>query len=543
MFFFCDKIIKFVGRFIREPIASMKELKYPIGIQSFPEIREGEYVYVDKTAFIGMMVKKGKYYFLGRPRRFGKSLLLSTIHAYFEGRRELFKNLAINSMDVSWIPRPVLHFDLNAENYKQPDGLDKMLNRRLAYYEKVYRIKDLKDSFAGRFEDLLMAAYEQTGQKAVVLVDEYDKPLLEIEDYTELFYRNQATLKGFFSVLKSMDDYVSFAMLTGVARFNKVSIFSDLNNLKDISMSDQYADICGVTETEFEQYFKSGVLQLSVKRGETYAETVEKMREYYDGYLFTPEGNRLYNPLSVLNALEDQMLDYYWFQTGTPTFLINRIKASKIDLPELNSQWTSRSRLLAIGLDDPDPVPLLFQTGYLTIKSTDGRDYELHFPNKEVETAFAEDLLPFYMPQMTSTNSKFTIRLFRLDLINGNPEGFMKRMQTLLKDMPYEQHSEKAYQDLVYLLFTLLGANTEMERHTSAGRADLVVKVPKAIYVFEFKYDGSAKAALKQIYDKDYAGRFALETLPVYLIGANFSDKEGHKGLIEWSIDKANKSV
>ena len=373
----------------------MRELRYPIGMQTFSKIIEEGYVYVDKTQYIKPLLNQGQFIFLSRPRRFGKSLTLSMLQAYFEGRRELFKGLAADSMDLDWTPSPVLRFDFNAEDYSVESGLNSILNRLLKRYEKEYGVTEVADTIAGRFSDLIQSVAESTGRKVVIMIDEYDKPMLAVEENRELFEKNQRILKSFYGNLKSMDAYIRFAFITGVARFSKVSIFSDLNNLKDISMSDAYADICGWTEDELTNNFYQGIEALARKRGEDFAATLKALREYYDGYLFTEEGSRLYNPFSVLNALDEMRIDPYWFHTGTPTFLVKRIKALGTFPPDINGKTCSRNDLLSVGLTDRNPLPLMFQTGYLTIRNyrKDLNLYELRFPNREVETGFYEDLL------------------------------------------------------------------------------------------------------------------------------------------------------
>lgn len=510
--------------------------KYPIGVQSFPEIINKGFIYVDKTRYISTLMKAGKYIFLSRPRRFGKSLLLSMLHSYFEGSRALFKGLEINSMDADWTPRPVIHIDLNPQDYFDEDALEKILDSVLRRYAGIYGIEESESSAPIRFAELIRAIHKKTGLQVIILVDEYDKPLLGIEDNPELFARNQSLLKGFFGVLKSMDSHIGFAMLTGVARFNKVSIFSDLNNIRDISIENDFADICGWTHEELESNFKTGITEMADQNGLSYEETAQKMKLYYDGYLFAASGSRLYNPFSVLRALAAKEFGKYWFQTGTPTFLVKRVKQAKILLPDLNNARSLKADLEATGPDDANPVPLLFQTGYLTIKHAVGERYELQFPNREVETGFAEQLLPLYAPQMKDLNGEFSLWEFQDELTAGLPEAFMIRLQTMLKSFPYEQHNEKFYQNIVYLLFTLSGADSRVEEHSNKGRSDLVVRTSRFIYVFEFKYNGSASEAITQIHNRDYAGRFAEDSRTIFLIGANFSEKE--RGLENWIIER-----
>ncbi|MDE6297094.1 MAG: ATP-binding protein, partial [Muribaculaceae bacterium] len=492
-------------------------IKYPIGIQTFSEVIKGEYIYVDKTQFIPLLSNIGKFIFLSRPRRFGKSLLLSMLHSFFAGEREYFKGLAIDSMDVEWKRRPVLHFDFNPENYLEEDALEGLLNSILRNYEKIYDVKTEETSPSRRFSSLINNIHEKTGEQVVILIDEYDKPLLELEDKKELFTKNQGILKGFFGVLKSMDRSIRFAMLTGVARFNKVSIFSDLNNLNDISLDEDFADICGWTQEELEKYFSSGIELVAKKRNVSYQEILSEMKETYDGYLFAEGGHRLYNPFSVLNALSKKRLSYYWFHTGTPTFLAKRVQKTGIRLASLNSYRCREDLLLSIGINDPNPIPLLFQTGYLTIKRVMGRVYELQFPNREVENGFAQYLQPLFLPQLNDYNGSFSIFDFQMELSDGEPERFMKRMEAMIKSVPYEQHNEAFYQNLVYLLFTLVGADARMEEHTNIGRPDIIVRTDRNIYIFEFKYNGSADEAIRQIREKDYPGRFSADNKTIYL--------------------------
>lgn len=517
----------------------MEELRYPLGIQTFSRIIEGGYAYVDKSMFIPPLIKAATFIFLSRPRRFGKSLTLSMLHSFFNCERELFKGLAIEEMDVEWVKRPVLHFDFNAEDYLRPDGLELIINRYLSKYEKIYGITDIDNSLSGRFAKLIEIAELAEGQQPAILVDEYDKPLLGIEDKPELFEKNQSILKGFFGVLKSMERHIFFAMLTGVARFNKVSIFSDLNNLRDISLENEFADICGWTQEELEKNYGPGIKKLADRHSISFEETIDRLRHFYDGYKFAPYGSRLYNPFSVLNALAKVEFGKYWFQTGTPTFLAKRIMKNKLLLPSLNSQWVEQTELEAVGMNDNNPIPLLFQTGYLTIKDSDGYEMELHFPNEEVETGFAQQLTKLYLPELADLNGVFGLRKFRLDLRAGKIEDFMLRLQTMIKDIPYEKHDEQLYQNVIYLLFTLLGTDARMEEHSNKGRTDLTIRMKDYIYIFEFKYNRSSAEAMNQIHDRDYAGRFAMTEKTIFLIGANFSKEE--RGLKDWIIERVDR--
>lgn len=511
----------------------MDELRYPIGMQSFPKIIRQGYAYVDKTHYIKSLLKQGQYVFLSRPRRFGKSLLLSTLKTYFDGERELFKGLAADKMDLDWTPSPVLRFDFNAEDFLEENGLQNLLNRLLGEYEKEYGMTEITNTLSGRFSQLIRRAYEMTGQGVVILIDEYDKPLLTVEKNIELFEKNQRILKSFFGNLKTMDDYIRFAFITGVARFTKVSIFSDLNNLNDISMDNAYADICGWTENELVSNFHSGIKELSVERGEDLSKTVTALRNYYDGYLFTQRGSRIYNPYSVLCALKSKEIRPYWFETGTPTFLAEWVKDKRMDPDELNGVTTSLENLVSIGFEHLNPVPLMFQTGYLSIESYDPSTqlYTLRFPNREVEIGFFQNLLPLYAPSTGLIGGSLDLNRFKTDLAKGNIHEFMERLSTLFKDLPGEDHKESTYRAVTYLIAVLSGTQAIAEHHGYKGRSDIEVFTNQYIYIFEFKFNKSVHEAMAQIDSRDYAGRYALDDRMVYLVAVNYNEKKDDRGL------------
>lgn len=508
--------------------------RYPIGIQTFSSIIEGGYTYVDKTGFIARLVKEDKYIFLSRPRRFGKSLLLSTIHAFFDGRRDLFKGLAIDSMEMDWTPRPVFHFDFNTGLYDIPGGLEETIAKYLSDYERDFGVEGLENAnIAIRFQNLIQKVASKTGRKVAILVDEYDKPLLGLDENSTQFVQNQTILKAFFSNLKSMDEHIAFAFLTGVARFSKISIFSDLNNLKDISMYEKYQEICGITESELTSNFKSGIEALACKRKESPEKTIVALRGYYDGYLFAEEGTRLYNPFSVLMALDSQSIKPYWFETGTPTFLAKWVRDNGIDPHNLEGVMATKEDLASVGFDKTNPIPLMFQTGYLTIKSYDLQSdiYTLEFPNREVELGFYNKLLPLYAPLTARRGSQFDFTLFKMDLAKGNIHDFMQRLATLLKDLPSEDQRESTYRAITYLLAVLCGTTVSAESHSYKGRSDLEVLTYDYIYIFEFKYNRSVREAMDQILSRDYAGRYAFDSRKVYLVAANFTESKGTRGL------------
>lgn len=390
-----------------------------------------------------------------------------------------------------------------------------------------------------RFRALIRNAREATGRKVVVLVDEYDKPLLGIEENKTLFERNQSLLKRIFGNLKTMDGYIRFALLTGVARFSKVSIFSDLNNLNDISLSDRFADICGWTEDEFVGTFPEGIATTAGRLGKSFDETLATLRDYYDGYRFTSRGNRLYNPFSVMNALEHQEISPYWFATGTPSFLVRRVRNTGMEIGNLNGIWCSKDELIQGGIGAADPLPLMFQTGYLTIESYDDtrRRFLLRFPNREVELGFARSLYPLYVNARTA-DSIFSLDKFRDELFDGEPDNFMRRLQSLIKSLPYGQHNEANCQSIVWLLCTLSGTQTHNERHSYKGRSDLEVLTPDYNYVFEFQFNGSVREAMKQLKERDYAGQYASDPRHLFIIAANFSDRGAERGLSDWEIEK-----
>ena len=363
---------------------------YPVGIQSFDEIRKGGYIYIDKTEYIHELIKNGKYYFLSRPRRFGKSLLISTIEAYFLGKKELFNGLAMENLEKEWIEYPVLHIDLNNQKYEYKDSLDEILNNTLTHWEELYGAREAESSLSLRFQGVIQRAAEKTGKNVVILIDEYDKPMLQAIGNEELLTEYRNTLKAFYGTLKSCDRYIKFALLTGVTKFNKVSVFSDLNNLMDISLSRRFANICGITEHELHREFKEDIKIMAEKNDMTEEEMKDTLKIWYDGYHFADKSEDIYNPFSILNTFAEMQLGSYWFETGTPTFLVELLKKSNYDLNRFNNEMASSDSLGGIESIYVNPVPILYQSGYLTIKDFDKefRLYYLGFPNREVEEGF-----------------------------------------------------------------------------------------------------------------------------------------------------------
>ncbi|WP_314646753.1 AAA family ATPase [Prevotella multiformis] len=502
-------------------------MKYPIGIQSFERIRQDGYAYVDKTQEIYQLTSKGKYYFLGRPRRFGKSLLLSTLEAYYSGHRDLFRGLYIDTVEKEWEVHPILHLDLNTANYKEPDSLDAVLHNSLTEWEKLYGAEPSETTAPLRFKGIVERAAKLTGQKTVILIDEYDKPLLQnmTNAVRQEHFRN--SLKAFYSVLKTQDRYIEFALLTGVTKFSKVNVFSDLNNLNDISMDRAYATICGITEEEIDTCFKDSVEELARANGLTIEETRARLKELYDGYHFTPTSAGIYNPFSVLCTFSKQEFNNYWFETGTPTFLAEMLKNFQYRLPDLTKEQVTADVLNSIDSTSLNPVPIIYQSGYLTITGYNERfkRYRLGFPNKEVEEGFLNFLLPSYAP--IEAKSEFDIIEFVNDVETGNPQQFMERLRTLFADTDYKivGNAELYFQNVLYLIFKIMGFYIQVERPTANGRMDAIIQTADYVYIIECKLDKTADEALRQIEDNAYARPFAMDRRKLFKIGVNFSTK------------------
>jgi len=501
-------------------------MKYPLGVQSFEKIREDGSLYMDKTAMVYDIVKGGTYFFLSRPRRFGKSLLISTLEAYFQGKRELFRGLAIDSLEKDWTQYPVLHLDLNAEKYTTSEALTTILNRHLLQWEKVYGASDDEKSVADRFSGIIRRAFDQTGRKVVILVDEYDKPLLQAIGNQTLQDDYRATLKAFYGV-ETMDACVQFAFFTGVTKFSKVSVFSDLNNLTDITMDRRYAEICGFTEQEIQTNLDAEVEKLAQAQNLTREACYAQLREYYDGYHFHPSAVGVYNPYSILNALDRREFGSYWFETGTPSFLVEAMRHANFRLDDMSQQRVTANLLGSIDNFSRDPLPLLFQSGYLTICSYDPRfkKYTLCHPNREVAEGFTDFLLPYYAP--AANRGSLYIENFIADVEDGQPEAFVERLDMLFARGDYQiaGDAELYFQNVLYVIFTMMGFYTEVERHTTDGRMDMVIQTSDCIYILEFKLDRSANEALRQIEDKQYAKPFEHDGRRLYKIGINFSTK------------------
>lgn len=513
---------------------------YAIGVQNFEKLRKGNCVYIDKTDFIHSLLTTYSYYFLSRPRRFGKSLFLSTLEAYFEGKRELFRGLAIDKYeDVDWEPRPCFHIDLNGQDYTRGENaLFEHLDNQLIRWEKKYGLvpRDPED-LSSRLANLIEEAYSQTGREVAILVDEYEKPILDCLQNEELKEAHINRLSGFYAVLKSADKYVKFCFITGVSQLGNLNIFSGLNNLRDISLTNEYAAICGITEDELKTNLPEGIAKLADNEGISYGEAVKVLKENYDGYHFAAISPDIYNPFGLLNALADGFISDYWFRTGSPRMLVKMFRNQKVDVLDVDGVEV-RDRVLRGAKSSPDDlITLLYQTGYLTIKSYDceTRLYTLGFPNLEVEEGFLTALLPVYTGKSESV-TEFDITKFIKELQAGDTEGFMKRLQSLFVDYPYDLalDVEQQFQSVIYMVMKLLGVDVKVEYHTSFGRIDMVAKTKNFIYVFEFKRDISADMALKQIDEKDYALPFAADGRKLIKVGVEFSTVK--RSISDWKI-------
>jgi len=520
------------------------ERKLPIGIQDFERLRRDGYVYVDKSEYVFRLAKSGLPYFLSRPRRFGKSLFLSALRAYFEGKKELFEGLRIMELEGegedAWQVYPVFYFDFNKKNFKTDTALEEVLAAHLTDWEAVYGREYEDRPLEERFQRLLVRAVEQTGKNAVVLVDEYDKSLLEADP--ERLEHNKTVFKGFFSTLKSYDHYLKFVFLTGVTKFSKVSIFSDLNQLRDISMLPEYNGICGITQSELEENFEPEIRQLAKAEGMDHETCLAELKKMYDGYHFSYDTEGVYNPFSLLNALADKHFGMYWFSTGTPTFLIDKLKSSGFDAKQFTQGefYEEEAELTDYRVESRNPVPLFYQTGYLTIRGFDKefRSYALTYPNEEVKYGFLKSLAPYYLCAEDEA-SPLDVRSFVQDIRKGNTDSLKDRFTALFARLPYpddERVIEQNFQNVIYIVFMLLGQYTFTEFHSSKGRVDCIVETDDYVYIFEFKRDKTAKEALAQIEETGYAKPYAADKRTLLKTGVNFNSKE--RCIDGWEVEK-----
>ncbi len=512
--------------------------RYPIGEQDFASLRDRDSIYIDKTRYIERIIMSGsKYYFLARPRRFGKSLFLSTLRYFFEGRRELYKGLYIDSVDWGWEAYPVLRLDLNTEKYYEEGLLDVAIDNLFSKWENLYDVELKAGSVSSRFHNIIEAAHRKTGKQVVILVDEYDKPLVGNINDDRLFEHFRTKLASLYSNFKSSADHIRLVFMTGVSRFSKLSIFSDLNNLDDITFENEYADICGITEGELKANLSEGVDALSKEYGLAVKEVYNLLKKNYDGYRFAEKGSEIYNPWSLLNCLSKREIGNYWNMTGMPTIIAEALKGMDADIEAVLNMECDKRRLLGLDLKNLEPLALLYQTGYLTIKDYDREMglYTLGIPNLEVKQGLFDVLLPYYVKVRSSNVSDIVIQMSS-SLRRGQPDNFMKNMQTYFAGIPYQlkMDNENNFHNAFYILMTILGYNTEAEASTSDGRIDLLIKTENYIYIIELKFDGSAEQAIRQIEEKGYARPFLCDSRKVFMIGANFSSKT--RSIKDWQI-------
>lgn len=517
----------------------MKQPKsYPIGIQTFSEVISKNYLYVDKTEYVWRLAHgASKYVFLSRPRRFGKSLLTSTLYSFFEGKKELFLGLSIDRLETEWISYPVLYFDMSTAKHLNEVSLLQEIEGKLSMYEKIYGREDFHINVNQRLEGLIRHAYEKTGKQVVVLIDEYDAPLLDVVHEDVNLPQLRQIMRNFYSPLKSCDPYLRFVFFTGITKFSQLSIFSELNNMQNISMEDKYAAICGITEDEIHSYMDDSVRNLASELNVSEDEVYDKLKLYYDGYHFTADSPDLYNPFSLMNALERGRIGNYWFESGTPTYLIEMIRKFDVLPSEIGGVSVMASHFDAPTENLTSIIPLLYQSGYLTIKKysqlTDF--YTLDFPNLEVKSGLMESLLPFYVNGKNIAGMNIVGLMYEA-IYNQKIDDALSYLKTFLSTIPYCDNTdyEGHYQQMLYVIFSLFGYYVDVEVRTPSGRVDLVMRTKTNIYVIELKLSGTAEEALNQIKLKNYPERFVMCGLPIVKVGIGF-DMKKHT-LKEWKI-------
>ena len=513
--------------------------RYAIGQQDFKTMREDEAHYVDKTAFIERIVRsKSKYYFLARPRRFGKSLFLSTLRYFFQGERELFKGLYIDSTDWNWEEYPVLYLDLNTDRYAEKSMLDGVLDYMFRKWEEKYGVEVKDTNPSQRFKNIIATAHERTGKQVVILVDEYDKPLVGNLDKDDNFEHYRAALASIYSNFKSSAEHIRLVFLTGVSRFSKLSVFSDLNNISDISFADDFSDVCGITERELHENFPEGIQRLADEYEVSYKEICIRLKENYDGYRFAKRGSDIYNPWSLLKALEEPRIGNFWNATGAASIVAKVLRDADVDIEEiLNAQW-DLSKLAGLDLRNADPTALLYQTGYLTIGDYDSRrdTVRLKVPNNEVKDGLFNDLLECYVKVRRGTPES-VVRNLIYNLEDGEPEKMMKNLDAYFAGVPYDMKmdNENNFHNAFYILMTLIGIDAKTEVHTSDGRIDLLIETSKFIYIIELKYDSTPDEALRQIDEKGYADKFDSDSRKLFRIGVSFSSAK--RRIEGWKIE------
>lgn len=516
-----------------------KFAKYPVGIQDFESIITEGYIYIDKTAILYRMLKGGKYYFLSRPRRFGKSLTLSTLKYYFEGKKDLFKGLAIHELEKDWKQHPVFTLSFARFEKNESNSLEDILNFYLNDWEKQYKIKTPNLNFANRFAAIIKKAYEKTGQKVVVLIDEYDSVLVSTLENPKLHTHIKDILKPVYTVLKDFDQYIQFALITGITRFSRMTIFSGINNIKDISLVPDYNEICGITHNELKKYFQQGINALGIEYGLKYEDTLLELKKYYDGYHFSKNSSDIYNPFSILNALDSKIMSNYWFATGIPSFLVARMHKQNIDLERYMNQSANENILKEADSAYSSDLAILFQAGFLTIKGYDQLQdvYKLGIPNREVREGMSRLFMENYLYPDILQGQSLLLELTRTIRV-GDPERFMTLLKSFFAGVPFELSKgdkEVYFHNAFYIVTNLIGLNVEAERHTSSGSIDLVITTENYVYVIEIKLNKKAEEAISQINSKEYTLPWHADGRKVFKIGAVFSSRT--RTLRNWIIE------
>ena len=504
----------------------MSNLRYPVGEQDFAKIRTEKLVYVDKTEILYQLVTSRSYYFLSRPRRFGKSPMLSTLRYYFEGRRELFQGLAIDQLEKDWTVHPVIYLDMSSDKYAEVEVLHATIDNLLARYERLYQVTvGTQRAYGVRLSNIIDAAYAATRQGVVVLIDEYDAPLLDSTENKERLEVMRNITRSLYSPLKSQAAHLRFVMLTGITKFSQLSIFSELNNLSNISMLPDYDAICGITEQEMLTQLRQGIDDMAQYQGISFDECIGQLKEYYDGYHFSEGLTDIYNPYSLLHALADKRLDLHWFGTGTPTWLLEKVREFDFDLTEMENIETDQERFDQATERITDIVPVLYQSGYLTIKAYDRRSniYTLGIPNKEVRSGLGKSLSRYTSSPEAINRRDYLRRAYFNWEGQGDLDGFMSRLTDFYHAIPYDATvpSEKHYQSILYAVLASFGADVMAEDRTSDGRADIVLRMPHDIYVMELKYGKTIDEAMEQLHRKDYAVKWRGDGRTIHLLGMN----------------------
>lgn len=513
--------------------------KYPIGIQTFSEIRERNYLYIDKTQYLVDFIDKGyKYVFLSRPRRFGKSLFASMIHAYYEGRKDLFEGLAMGEYEKDWVKHPVLHFDMSAAKHMDKDMLERYLADMLTDQEAVFGYKSEKQDPNIRLKDLVVTAYRLTGRKVALIIDEYDAPLLDVVHEEQNLVALRRAMQNFYSPIKSLDPYLEFVFLTGITKFAQLSIFSELNNLFNISMYDKYSAICGISSEELHTQMLPDVERLAEHLHLSVDETFERLKRKYDGYHFSKNSEDVYNPFSLIKALASGDIGDYWFDSGTPTYIIKLLQKYNVGLRDLTGQDAGVSDFDVSPENMTTALPLLYQSGYLTIKHYEPMIdlYTLGYPNEEVRTGMVRSLAANYLTPAEGTNSSFVIKFVKA-VIADDMEQALTLMRAYLAGVSYRlsNKTERDVQTIFYLVFSLIGSFIKVEEESAHGRADVVITLPSVVYVMELKFDGSADAALRQIDEKGYLIPYTADGKRLVKVGVNYSSEE--RTITEWRIE------